>query len=90
MVIDIAAEQDTVVGTSIPEWRGWQARLDGEPLDILSYNHAFLGFRVPPGTHRLTLRYFPAGLAAGAAVSLATLVVLAAAGWRTRISSRAR
>ena len=90
MVVDIAAEAETVVGTSIPEWKGWQARLDGDPIDLLSYNHAFLGFRIPPGTHRLTLRYFPVGFAAGALVSLATLLALAAAGLGMRISSRVR
>ena len=90
MVLEIAAEQETVVGTSIPAWRGWQTRLDGEHIEPLSYNHAFLGFRVPAGDHRLTLRYLPDGFTIGALISLATLAALAAAGLRLRISSRAR
>jgi hypothetical protein len=92
MDLEIEADDETVIGTSIPGWLGWQARLDGVRIVPLSYNHAFLGFRVPPGTHRLTLRYLPDAFVAGAAVSLATLVVLATfavAGFRRqRISSR--
>ena len=90
MAIDIDAEAAAVVGTSIPGWRGWQARLDGERIPALTYNHAFLGYRVPAGKHRLTLRYRPAGFTTGALLSLVTLAGLAAAGVRLRISSRAR
>jgi uncharacterized membrane protein YfhO len=90
MTLDIDAEESTVVGTSIPEWRGWQARLDGERIGALTYNHAFLGFRVPAGRHRLTLRYFPDGFVAGALATLTTLAGLAAAAARRRISSRIR
>jgi hypothetical protein len=90
MTLDIMAEEESVIGTSIPEWRGWQARLDGKRIERLSYNHAFLGYRVPPGRHRLTLRYLPAGFTAGAAVTLATLLALAVAGFRVRLSSRVR
>ncbi len=90
--LEIEAEEEAVIGTSIPGWRGWKARLDGQPIAPLSYNHAFLGFRVPSGTHRLTLRYLPDGFVAGAAVSAATFVVLLVLGVsglrRQRISSR--
>src|SRR5262249_48621147 len=44
---EIEAQRDCVVGTSITAWPGWKARLDGRPIAPLSYNHAFLGFRVP-------------------------------------------
>ena len=64
--------------------------LDGERIPALTYNHAFLGYRVPAGKHRLTLRYRPAGFTTGALLSLVTLAGLAAAGVRLRISSRAR
>ena len=90
MTVDIEAEAETVVGTSIPEWKGWQARLDGVRIGALTYNHAFLGFRVPPGRHRLTLRYSPAGFTVGAVATLATLMALGVAGFRSRISSRVR
>lgn len=75
MVLDVEAQEETIVGTSIPAWPGWKAKLDGAAIEPLSYNHAFLGFRVPKGAHRLTLRYFPGGFALGAAISLLTLAV---------------
>jgi hypothetical protein len=73
MTLEVEAREETVVGTSIPAWPGWKAQLDGAAIEPLSYNHAFLGFRVPRGAHRLTLRYFPDSFALGAAVSLLTL-----------------
>jgi hypothetical protein len=73
MTIDVDAREETVVGTSIPAWPGWKARLDGAAVEPLSYNHAFLGFRVPQGAHRITLRYRPDGFVLGAVVSLLTL-----------------
>ncbi len=79
---EIEARQECVVGTSITAWPGWKARLDGRAIAPLSYNHAFLGFRVPAGRHRLELRYLPDGFVAGAAISLSTLlgaIVLAGA-----------
>ena len=77
MVLGIEAQEKTIVGTSIPAWPGWKAELDGVAIAPLSYNHAFLGFRVPKGAHRLELRYRPAGFVYGAAISLLTLAVAA-------------
>jgi hypothetical protein len=77
LLVDAAGE--TVVGTSVPAWPGWKARLDGASIEPLTYNHAFLGFRVPPGRHRLALAYRPDGAVAGAAVSFAALAVSIAA-----------
>jgi hypothetical protein len=73
MVLAVDAGEETVIGTSVPAWRGWKARLDQTPIQPLSYNHAFLGFRVPPGRHRLELDYRPDGFLFGAGLSLATL-----------------
>jgi len=85
---EIDARQDCVVGTSITAWPGWRARLDGRPIASLSYNHAFLGFRVPAGRHRLELSYLPDGFVAGAAISLTTLLGVVLAGVRLRRLAR--
>jgi Bacterial membrane protein YfhO len=76
--LDVEAEGRCVVATSVPAWPGWKVRLDGSALRPLSYNHAFLGFAVPPGRHRVELRYRPDGFARGAAVTLATIGVAGA------------
>jgi Bacterial membrane protein YfhO len=82
MTLEVEAESDTIVGTSVTAWSGWKARLDGFAAKPLSYNHAFLAFRVPVGRHRLELRYRPDSFTAGAAISLATLAVLLLASFR--------
>jgi len=76
MTLEIEAEGESVVGTSITAWPGWKARLDGLAADSLLYNHAFLAFRVPKGRHRLELRYRPDGFIAGASLSVVTFVAL--------------
>lgn len=73
--VRVAARAETVVATSIPAWPGWRARLDGRPLEPVEYNVAFLGFRVPAGEHRLTLRYRPRSVVWGGAISLVSLLV---------------
>ncbi len=82
MTLEVEAERDAIVGTSVTAWSGWKARLDGFAAEPLSYNHAFLAFRVPVGRHRLELRYRPDSFMAGAAISLATLAVLLFASFR--------
>ena len=79
--LEVDAKETAVIGTSVVAWPGWKARLDGAPVLPLSYNHAFLGFRVPAGRHRVELRYLPDSVLFGAALSLATLAAAAAA-WR--------
>jgi uncharacterized membrane protein YfhO len=76
MDLDVDATSEALVATSIPAWRGWRASLDGRPARSLSYNHAFLAYRVPAGAHRLSLRYLPDGFRYGVAVSLASALLL--------------
>jgi uncharacterized membrane protein YfhO len=82
LVLEARASTRTLVATSIPDWPGWVAEEDGRSLPVVTANHAFVGFWVPPGRHSVRLAYRPAswrlGLAAGAvgvlaAVALATL-----------------
>lgn len=58
-------------------WTGWEARLEGDLLPLRFANHAFLGFPVPPGDHRVRLDYRPPAFRRGAAVSAAALLILA-------------
>jgi hypothetical protein len=84
MELDVAAGRETLVGTSVPAWRGWRATVDGRPVESLAYNHAFLAFRVPEGRHRLSLCYSPDGFRHGLALSAATLLVAVGALVRLR------
>ncbi len=71
--LSVRAQAETIVATSMTAWPGWIARLDGRPAAPLVYDTAFLGFRVPAGEHRLSLRYRPASVVYGGALSLLTL-----------------
>jgi hypothetical protein len=77
--IDVRAEGPTLVATSIPAWPGWKGEIGGAEVPALIYNHAFLAFRAPRGSSRLTLRYAPDGFRYGALASLATAALIAAA-----------
>ncbi|MBV8488040.1 MAG: YfhO family protein, partial [Planctomycetaceae bacterium] len=56
---------------------GWTATVDGWTLPVLRANIAFRAVALPePGKHRVVFRYYPVGLNAGLALSLATLVLL--------------
>jgi uncharacterized membrane protein YfhO len=91
MDLEVDAASAAVIGTSIPAWPGWRARLDGVAVSALTFNHAFLGFRVPPGKHRLVLDYLPRSFVWGAWLSALTagLCVVWAAR-RARRSARGR
>jgi hypothetical protein len=59
---------------------GWRAYLDGAPTPLLRTNHAFRGVAVPPGDHRVDMRYEPLSLRVGAGVT-AVAVIVAIALW---------
>jgi len=60
------------------DYPGWEATVDGAATSILRADYAFRAVSVPGGSHTVTFRYHPRILYAGAAVSLTTLVGVAA------------
>lgn len=60
---DLVTESDegALVASSVTRVRGWRAAIDGEPVEPVTVNGAFLGVRVPPGVHGVELVYAPAG-----------------------------
>lgn len=73
MTLDVKAAQTALVATSVTAWPGWKLSLDGASAALVSYNHAFLAFRVPPGRHTAVLRYMPDSFVVGSVISLVTL-----------------
>lgn len=91
--LDVDAQGETLIGTSIPAWPGWTARVDDRMVPTIAYNHAFLGFRVPAGRHRVGIRYLPASFVRGAAITLLTAVLILGVllnGLRARTPPRGR
>lgn len=80
----VRAAEPTLLATSVVSWPGWQLKVDGRKADPIMYNHAFLGVRLGSGSHVLTFRYLPSGVAIGAAGSTLTLLLLAAVALRAR------
>lgn len=60
--------------------RGWRAWVDGSRAEVFEANLFAKGVRVPAGRHEIVLRYLPASFLWGAAVSLATVLLLMAGG----------
>jgi hypothetical protein len=81
LVVEASVSARALVATSLSDWPGWIAESDGRALRLETVNHAFVGFWLEPGEHRVRLVYRPAswtlGLAAFAAGCLLTLVLAA-------------
>ena len=75
MTLAIDAKTPALVATSVTAWPGWKLTVDGRRAPTVGYNHAFLAFRVPAGKHEAVLEYLPGSVVAGAAISLAALLL---------------
>ena len=53
-------EGRTTLFTTIPFDRGWNVRVDGEPVEVYETLDALLAFDVTPGEHEIEFRYLPA------------------------------
>jgi hypothetical protein len=56
---------------------GWRARVDHRPVSIFEVDGAMRGLLVPRGSHVITMRYRPASVIAGAALSLCGVLLAA-------------
>ena len=64
---------------------GWEATVDGEPVDVMPVNGVLRGVPVPGGDHTVTLTFQAPGLNVGFAIFALTAVVVLAAlvgSWR--------
>jgi len=57
---------------------GWNARIDGEPAEILPANLFMRAVPVPAGRHRVEMTYAPRSFRNGAVISAATLTIVLA------------
>ncbi|MBN1285685.1 MAG: YfhO family protein [Anaerolineae bacterium] len=73
------------------DYPGWQATLDGAPVDILTAWGYLRAVAVPAGAHTVEMVYRPLSFTAGAAVSAGTLllvIVVALRPWRRKAEKR--
>lgn len=76
LVLDVDAAAPAWIVASETNWKGWRAREDNTRFPLRFANHAFVGFRVPAGRHRIRLEYRPRSFLLGAI--FAGVAVLAA------------
>jgi hypothetical protein len=93
--LDAGGATGGLVVSSVTFCSGWRLAIDGRQADLVRVNAGFLGFLVPPGPHRATLEYRPAGWVWGVrlwtlttATVLAILAVLAARAVSRRRAAR--
>lgn len=55
---------------------GWDALVDGKPVDILRVDHTFRALALPSGSHRIVMRFRPPYLRLAGLLSLITLAGL--------------
>jgi hypothetical protein len=88
--MDVVAEAPTIQLLVVAEsyHTGWRAKIDGESRPLIRVNGDFLGCLVPPGKHRVTLRFRPNSQTAGLALSALALFLIAAVPLAERARSR--
>ena len=80
---DYVAEVDGTVVVAETWAPGWEASLDGGPFaPCARVDHLLIGAPAPAGEHSIVLRYRPAGLGWGLAVSLLALLATGGLAWR--------
>ncbi|MBI3269561.1 MAG: YfhO family protein [Planctomycetes bacterium] len=55
---------------------GWEARVDGEPVQVRVADVCFIGVPLPPGPHQIALDFRPPAVRLGVALSAGTAVIL--------------
>ncbi|MDE7194963.1 MAG: YfhO family protein, partial [Oscillospiraceae bacterium] len=66
LTVELHADQDRALFTTIPYEKGWTAYIDGEQAEIKSsLDEALMCLDIPKGDHTVTLKFFPAGLELG-------------------------
>jgi hypothetical protein len=87
-VVRVQAQEPRYLVVSDSYFPGWQAWVDGRPVDIERANYLFRAVLIPPGEHLVEWRYQPVSLLVGAVVSAGALVVMAALAARGLAASR--
>lgn len=71
---DISVSNDKILCLSIPYDSGWSAYVDGEKVELLQANTAFMAVELEVGNHHVELKYWTPGLTGGIILSGAGLV----------------
>ncbi|HEY0156972.1 MAG TPA: hypothetical protein VGF28_06725 [Thermoanaerobaculia bacterium] len=82
--MEVEAAGTAFLVMSVTAHKYWTVTIDGVEVQPVSTNLAYQGVVVPRGRHVVEMRYRNPLVAAGGAISAATLLALLFAGWRRR------
>ncbi|MGX7243852.1 YfhO family protein [Enterococcus quebecensis] len=71
---EVALEQEQVIFTTIPYDQGWQASIDGKPVEIEAVQDALISVKVPKGKHEVVLTFYPKGMKLGSLLFLVCVI----------------
>ncbi len=69
--------KNKILCMSIPYSKGWSAKVDGQPVEILRGNIMFMAIPLEAGYHEIEFYYFTPGLKLGIACSLTSGIIVA-------------
>ena len=69
-------EENLAVFSEIYYDKGWNAYIDGQPVDHIRVNYVLRALRVPPGQHTIEFKFEPQVISTGENISLASSALL--------------
>lgn len=72
----VTAQDGDILATSIPYKKGWHATINGEKVDVMKVNYAFVGVPLSKGQHTVELHYLPPYWPYAAWVSIGSALLL--------------
>jgi hypothetical protein len=80
LIVEVESAGSAALSIAIPDYPGWNATLDGQPVSVLRAYGALTAVMVPPGSHTVELLYNPLTYQIGLVVSVIVWIGLAGVG----------
>ncbi|MGB1644259.1 MAG: YfhO family protein, partial [Ilumatobacteraceae bacterium] len=87
LVITAEVDRPALVVANVQAFKGWQATVNGLPVDALVVDGIFIGVAVDAGNHIIELRYQPAWWWPAVIVAISALVIAMVMVVRQRVTS---
>ena len=75
--LQASCEEAKTLILTVPFEKGWEATVDGQKVELVSYQDALISIPLSAGNHAVELRFTPPGWHAGLAASAAGTVLFA-------------
>lgn len=85
VVIRASTKTDGILVLNDTDYPGWNAEIDGRPVQPINANYMFRAVLLPAGSHVVRFAYRPRSFYGGLAIALVTLAILVAGGFLTGV-----